>query len=552
MCEKYSALVFATAYRRTGDRGGSEEISQNVFTILARKARTLTHTVPLGRWLHRTTLLEARNWLQQTNRRLRKMKALGEFQQCGTTEEELELQEVREVLDEAIDKLPANDRRVILLRFFDGLSIREIASVIGKSEAASQKQQHRALQKLSSALTRKGVRVSLTALALQAALRTSEAVPLETVRSISMTALSGASSITKAKLLSNTILTMNYGKTILTYTASVAAAATIAIPIMALAGEEEEKGSAPKVAQNIGPLSPFVRRISQDKSGNLWFGTNGDGVIRYGGDAPEYFSIDTGLGGVAVRGIVEDKDGNIWFGTEGGITKYDGDSFTNFTEKDGLVNSDVWSILVDSKGTIWIGTLQGVSRFDGKEFTPFTIPEVEPDHSRGISSSKMVHCIMEDRQGKMWFGTSGGAFVYDGTSFTNITEKEGLCNNTVNCILEDQSGSIWFATHHKGVCRFDGTSFTHITSKDGVNGTEAWDLYEDRSGNIWFPIENSGVYRYDGRSFTNFQKEHGLTSNAIQCTFEDKEGRLWLGGWKGLFRYDGKSIFTVGKNGPWQ
>lgn len=121
-------------------------------------------------------------------------------------------------------------------------------------------------------------------------------------------------------------------------------------------------------------LSPFVRRVFQDRSGNLWFGTNGDGVVRYDGDVLEYFSITEGLGGVAVRGIVQDKEGNIWFGTEGGITKYDGKSFTNFTEKDGLANNDVWSIVIDSKGIIWIGTLQGVSRFDGKQFTPFALP----------------------------------------------------------------------------------------------------------------------------------------------------------------------------------
>jgi ligand-binding sensor domain-containing protein len=97
---------------------------------------------------------------------------------------------------------------------------------------------------------------------------------------------------------------------------------------------------------------------------------------------------------------------------------------------------------------------------------------------------------------------------------------------------------------------------THFTEAHGVEGTEAWDLYEDRSGNIWFPIENSGVYRYDGKSFTRFHKNlvqiDGLTSNAIQCTYEGKEGRLWLGGYMGLFRFDGKSIMRVGKHGPWR
>ena len=80
-------------------------------------------------------------------------------------------------------------------------------------------------------------------------------------------------------------------------------------------------------------ISEFVRRIFQDKSGNLWFGTNGDGVIRYNGDSLEYFSVYEGFGGFAVRGIVEDKEGNVWFGTSGGVTKYDGESFTNFTDQ---------------------------------------------------------------------------------------------------------------------------------------------------------------------------------------------------------------------------
>ncbi|MBQ0786798.1 MAG: hypothetical protein KBT69_04815, partial [Oceanihabitans sp.] len=60
-------------------------------------------------------------------------------------------------------------------------------------------------------------------------------------------------------------------------------------------------------------ISPFVRRIFQDKKDHFWFGTNGDGVARYNGHTLEYFSINNGLGGSAVRGIVEDNTGNIWF-----------------------------------------------------------------------------------------------------------------------------------------------------------------------------------------------------------------------------------------------
>ncbi len=299
-------------------------------------------------------------------------------------------------------------------------------------------------------------------------------------------------------------------------------------------------------------ISDYIRRIFQDQKGNLWLGTNGDGVCRYDGKSLEYFSVDEGFGGFAVRGIVEDNDGNVWFGTERGISKFDGQDFTNYTETDGLIGSDVWSITIDSKGEIWVGTLDGVSRFDGKIFRPFEIPEAEPDYSRGVTSARIVHCIMEDRQGRMWFASNNGAYVFDGNSLTHVSERDGLCDNSVNDIFEDAQGNVWFATHHKGVCRWDGKSFTHFDSKDGVEGTEAWKLYTDKSGTIWFPIEHSGLYRYDGKVFENFHWKQGLNSGAIQCFLEDREGRIWAGGAFGLFRFDGGSFSPVTREGPWK
>lgn len=316
-------------------------------------------------------------------------------------------------------------------------------------------------------------------------------------------------------------------------------------------GEYVTLNPGPDVLPAADAISAYVRRIFEDSKGNHWFGTNGDGVARYDGTSLQYFSTREGFSGDAVRGIVEDKDGNVWFGTDGGVTRYDGRTFTNYSGKNGLADRDVWSIFVDRKGIIWVGTLQGISRFDGKGFTPFPIPESAPDYSRGVTSARIVHSIMEDHEGRMWFGTNGGAYVYDGKSLSNISEKDGLCNNSVNCILEDRHGNIWFATHHNGVCRFDGESFTHVSEKDGVRGTEVWDLFQDREGNIWFPVEGPGLYRYDGVSYTNFGKEQGLESSAIQCTHQDRKGRIWAGGYLGLYRLEGGSFRRISKNGPW-
>jgi ligand-binding sensor domain-containing protein len=297
-------------------------------------------------------------------------------------------------------------------------------------------------------------------------------------------------------------------------------------------------------------ISGVVRRIFQDKRGTLWFGTE-DGLCRYDGTSFTYCEDEPGRGGT-IKTIAEDREGNIWCGTTGGVSKYDGKSFTYFTEKDGLVSNDVWSMTIDGKGTIWIGTLEGVSRFDGKTFTPFAIPEAEPDPSRGVTSARIVHCIVEDSRGRMWFGTNGGAYIFDGTSLSNISANDGLSNNNVGCILEDKDGNIWLGTTHGGLCRYDGESFVNICEQAGLDATEVWDVCKDRAGNIWFSGKHFGVYRQDGNAFAHFSRDDGLASNGIMAILEDSEGRIWCGGVSGLFRLDGKRFVNVTKNGPWQ
>ena len=54
-------LVYATALRKLEDPGAAEEVAQNVFAALARKAWQFAPDDSLPAWLHRTTLLEIQN-----------------------------------------------------------------------------------------------------------------------------------------------------------------------------------------------------------------------------------------------------------------------------------------------------------------------------------------------------------------------------------------------------------------------------------------------------------------------------------------------------------
>src|SRR5467141_2170443 len=65
-------LVYATALRQVGDPALAEEITQNVFIALARKAPRLAGIQTLAGWLHCSTILEAKARVRAELRRGRR------------------------------------------------------------------------------------------------------------------------------------------------------------------------------------------------------------------------------------------------------------------------------------------------------------------------------------------------------------------------------------------------------------------------------------------------------------------------------------------------
>ena len=320
----------------------------------------------------------------------------------------------------------------------------------------------------------------------------------------------------------------------------------------------------------------------QDKAGNLWFGTTGDGVYRYDGKSFTNFTMKDGLDTNQVLCILEDKIGNIWFGTRKGICRYDarlndpvgqGQSITkipiivtnskNFYSSVASTNNPyskngVWSMMQDKAGDIWFGTDEGVYCFNGKTFTRFL------DDPTIINKNKLtlksVQCMLEDKNGNIWFGSGPMAFegicFYDGKNLTNFKPKN---QQWIRKIVESKNGSILFATRQAGICYYD-SSANQIGEKtfnsfplppEFFNGSLTY-ILEDKAGNILIASDYGneagdslgGLWRSNlptdktvERTFTK------ITNKEIFFMLEDKDNNIWLGTrGTGLYRYDRKTV----------
>lgn len=178
LVRRHLDLVYATALRKLADAGGAEEVCQNVFAALARKAWQFGPDDSLPAWLHRSTLLEAKSWLRAELRRRRREQAAAEMgTTMRTSDEHSALRALLPLLDEALLSLRQKDRAVLLLRYYENRSLREVGQSVGVGEDAAQKRVAAALEKLADFFQRRGFKTATVAAAAGALQHTAAGAP---------------------------------------------------------------------------------------------------------------------------------------------------------------------------------------------------------------------------------------------------------------------------------------------------------------------------------------------------------------------------------------
>jgi RNA polymerase sigma factor (sigma-70 family) len=205
LVDRHVALVYSVALRVVVDVHLAEDVTQTTFAILSREARRLAGREPLSSWLHRAAWNQAAKLVRgEMRRRAREQEAYA--MQTVPTESDPDWKRIAPILDAALNKLAAADRAVILLRYFEKKSAKEIGGALELSEEAAQKRVTRALERLRGLLAGKGAGLSSASLATLMAAETVVATPLGLSTSVSATALAvgtvaGGSTISTLKLI---------------------------------------------------------------------------------------------------------------------------------------------------------------------------------------------------------------------------------------------------------------------------------------------------------------------------------------------------------------
>jgi signal transduction histidine kinase/ligand-binding sensor domain-containing protein len=141
-----------------------------------------------------------------------------------------------------------------------------------------------------------------------------------------------------------------------------------------------------------------ISALYQDRSNRLWAGTQA-GLASLNG---RKWTLSTaGLAVDVVRAITEDAGGNLWVGTQGnGLERIRDGQSSWFGKSNGLPSQNISCLHEDGAGNLWVGTSVGLARFSSGKWTSYA------GHFSGAAGN--VTYLMDDDQGYLWIGSSIG------------------------------------------------------------------------------------------------------------------------------------------------
>ena len=162
----------------------------------------------------------------------------------------------------------------------------------------------------------------------------------------------------------------------------------------------------------------YMRDILEDKSGNIWVATMGNGIFRYNPQTDQMVKYQcvpgdsTSIGTNEVTGISEDSKGLLWFSTDrGGLLCFNPETgrFRTYTKANGLPDNVTYKVVEDALHRIWFGTDRGLVCLhpETDSLQIFTRNDGLPDNQFNYKSA------LAASDGTIWMGTINGLVSFN-------------------------------------------------------------------------------------------------------------------------------------------
>lgn len=310
-----------------------------------------------------------------------------------------------------------------------------------------------------------------------------------------------------------------------------------------------------------------VLNLYKDKTGIIYFGTYGQGVVKYNvqGKKFRYYALSDGTGGNKVRSVTEDEEGNLYIGKDFGLlhvlpSSKEKNYESGFVSKNFFsgfsagINSTIYTILEAKNG-------EGKKMMLAGTDPPASILKLSGGDFQIPSLNSMVFSLAQGPNGLIWAGTYEGGLVRIDPSgklplkrFTADGASGSLRSNIIRSLMFDSKNRLWIGTS-KGLNVLTSNeqekerpSFIGIVNDQAYPGSLSHNyilpLFESEKGDIWVGTMGGGLNRLksfdkNGKAeFDHITVADGLPNNVVKSILEDDFGNIWISTNKGICKFN--------------
>ena len=313
----------------------------------------------------------------------------------------------------------------------------------------------------------------------------------------------------------------------------------------------------------------IISAIDTDYKGNIWIGTNSNGVIVLNPDNKKLkkltksYSDPNTISQNTIYSLYVSKSGLVWAGTGSAGINIINEKIKNFKwyrendDPNRILSANVLAgLMEDSQHNLWIcGWNSGITVIN-LETNKTRIIKKNTVGNNGLNSNSVM-TTFELADGRIVISTTdGGLNIYNPQTrkFDYIRHIPGnsnsLAENYVMTGLQDKDGLVWLGYNSQGIDKWDLTTNTfthylHIDDDNSIVGNQIYTMYEDIQGNLWISAQRAGVSVLDKKTnqFTQFIHDENdpqsIGSNDVMVFFQASDKTMWVGTFgAGLNKYN--------------
>ncbi len=292
-----------------------------------------------------------------------------------------------------------------------------------------------------------------------------------------------------------------------------------------------------RLAESITGRAPItykdVRSALEDREGNLWFGSQIEGLTRLWNGWTRRYSVGDGLNDPNVWSLARGSDNTIWVGTSDGVSALEHGHFRTITPGSALPHPHAYSLFAEAD-KLWIGTRRGlvIRHADGSIEAPALFAPM---------AGAQINGIMRDPNGMMWFSTSEGLFRLEHAGQPDqhlriYGHADGLADLHVRVLQSLRDGRLLIGTE-SGLFELRGERFEPVGADAGLpRDIDINTIHQLPSGAIAIGTFSEQFFVFDGRRWNRIGSGQGVPANATFFMTEDDRGYLWMAGIRGIAR----------------